>query len=225
MTDTDKAPVKAVIFDFGGVFTTSPVENFARFERENGLPEKFIGGVIKNNHHTNAWARFERSEIGLDDFDQLFAAETKSAGFEITGKTLIGLLSLNFHEPMIKALIAVKKAGFITGCITNNLPNLDSKAMIAATGERAKVEEIYTHFDHIIESSKAGVRKPEPRIYEMMLEALNLPPTACVFIDDLGINLKPAKEMGMRTIKAPIGDVRPAIKELADVIGLDILRH
>ena len=213
---------KAVIFDFGGVFTTSPVANFAIYEREHGLPEKYIGGVIKANHHHNAWAKFERSEIDLDTFDRLFAEETRAAGFEISGRTLVGLLSLTFQEPMIDALVAVKSAGFKTGCITNNLPDFDSAAMIAAEEKKSEVDRIFAHFDHVIESSKAGIRKPEPRIYEMMCAALDTPAHACIFIDDLGINLKPAQEMGMRTIKAPIGDIGPAIDELAALTGLTL---
>jgi len=215
------ATLSAVIFDFGGVFTTSPVENFTVFEREHGLPDKFIGSVIKDNHHENAWARYERAEIGLEEFDALFAAESKAAGFEIPGATLIGLLSLTFKPAMIDALERVKAAGFKTGCITNNLPKVDSKAMLAAEEKREEVERIFSNFDHIIESSKAGVRKPEPRIYQMMCEALSVAPPECIFIDDLGINLKPAQAMGMRTIKAPMGDPSPAIEELRAALGLD----
>lgn len=212
--------VEAVIFDFGGVFTTSPVENFARFERERGLPEKFIGGVIKNNHHTNAWAQFERAEISLDAFDAAFAAETKAAGFEIRGRALVALLALTLRPPMIDALRRVRAAGFKTGCITNNLPDFDSAAMIADAEKAGQAKEILALFDHVIESSKAGVRKPEPRIYEMMCEALGVAPAACVFLDDLGINLKPARAMGMATIKVPLGDVSPAIAELEALLNL-----
>ncbi len=214
------APIEAVIFDFGGVFTTSPVQNFARYERANGLPERFIGGVIKQNHHANAWAQFERAEIDIDEFSRLFAQETRAAGHEISGETLVGLLAVSFNPEMIEALSRIKRAGYKTGCITNNLPRIDSKAMLAADQSREQVERIFADFDHIIESSKAGVRKPEPRIYEMMCEALGVAPPACVFIDDLGINLKPAKAMGMTTIKAPIGDVGPAISELQAILGL-----
>lgn len=210
----------AVIFDFGGVFTTSPVENFAVFEREHGLPERFIGGVIKANHHTNAWARYERAEIGIAEFDGLFASESRAAGFEIAGRTLVGLLALHFRPKMIEALARVKKAGFKTGCITNNLPELDNAAMLAKSEARERIKAIYANFDRIIESSKAGVRKPEPRIYEMMCEALAVAPADCVFLDDLGINLKPAREMGMTTIKVPYGDVRPAIAELQTLLGV-----
>ena len=212
----------AVIFDFGGVFTTSPVQNFAAFERKHKLPERFIGSVIKTNIHDNAWARFERAEITLADFDEAFAAESKQAGFEIRGATLISLLSLHFMPEMIEALARVKQAGYKTGCITNNLPKIDSKAMLAAEENRESVERIYANFNHVIESSKAGVRKPEPRIYEMMCTALGVAPSACIFLDDLGVNLKPAKAMGMTTIKVPFGDVAPAIDELALLLNLPL---
>lgn len=212
--------IEAVIFDFGGVFTSSPVENFARFEREHGLQEKFIGGVIKTNHHANAWAQFERAEITLDDFDTAFAAETRAAGFEIAGRTLVSLLALNLYPAMAEALVRVKAAGLKTGCITNNLPQFDSAAMVAQAEKAGEVKSILANFDHVIESSKAGVRKPEPRIYEMMCEALAATPEACVFLDDLGINLKPARAIGMTTIKVPMGDVTPAIDELGALLGV-----
>ncbi len=133
---------EAVIFDFGGVFTTSPVQNFAAFEREHQLPERFIGSVIKTNHHDNAWARFERAEITLEEFDEAFAAETREAGFEIRGKTLVGLLRLHFNHDMIAALAAVKNTGYKTGCITNNLPKIDSKGMLAPEESRETVNRI-----------------------------------------------------------------------------------
>lgn len=211
---------EAVIFDFGGVFTTSPVQNFAVFEREHSLPERFIGSVIKTNMHDNAWARFERAEMTLEEFDAAFAEESRTAGFEIRGATLIDLLKLHFNHEMIGALARVKEAGYKTGCITNNLPKIDSKGMLAPGENRETVERIHANFDHIIESSKAGVRKPEPRIYEMMCEALGVTPATCIFLDDLGVNLKPARGMGMTTIKVPFGDVAPAIDELSTLLGL-----
>lgn len=215
---------KAVIFDFGGVFTTSPVQNFAAFEREHSLPERFIGGVIKTNMHDNAWAKFERAEIDIEAFDKAFAEESKTAGFEIRGKTLVSLLSLTFNHGIIDALKAVKQAGYKTGCITNNLPKIDSKGMLAPDEKQEIVETIHANFDHIIESSKAGVRKPEPRIYEMMCEALDVAPEACIFLDDLGVNLKPAKAMGMTTIKVPFDGVNPAIDELSRLLDLRLSR-
>lgn len=210
----------AVIFDFGGVFTTSPVERFAAFEQAYGLPDRFLGTVIKTNHHENAWAQYERAEIDLEAFDHLFAEETRRAGYEVSGRKLVSLLSLTLRPTMIAAPSRVKAGGYKTGCITNNLPALEPTAMLAADQNRAQAKSLFEQFDHVIESSKAGVRKPEPRIYEMMIEALAVPAAACVFLDDLGINLKPARDLGMTTIKVPLGDVEPAIDELSALLGL-----
>lgn len=215
------ADIRAVIFDFGGVFTTSPIENFAAFERANGLPERFLGEVIRVNHHTNAFARFERAEIDLDSFDGAFAEETRAAGFEVSGRTLVGLLEVQLKPEMARAFERVIAAGYKTGCITNNMP-ADSGRDMAAGAARDEVARLFSLFDHVIQSSTAGVRKPEPPIYEMMCAALDVAPVQCVFLDDLGINLKPAQAMGMRTIKVPFGDVRPAITELSALLGIKL---
>lgn len=211
---------KAVIFDFGGVFTTSPVENFAAYEKRHGLPDRFIGGVIRSRLHDGAFARFERGEIGMEEFDGLFAAETRAAGFEIRGAEFATLLDVALKPEMVATLARVKRCGFKTGCITNNFPSMESDGSPRMEERAAELKRIFDDFDHVIESSKVGVRKPEPRIYEMMLEALTLPAAACIFIDDLGVNLKPAREMGMTTIRAPFGDVAPAIAELSALLSL-----
>lgn len=213
---------EAVIFDFGGVFTTSPVENFAVYEEKHGLPHRFIGGVIKARLHDGAFARFERGEIGLDAFDALFAEETRAGGHEIRGRDFVPLLDVTLKPEMIAALGAVKRAGLKTGCITNNFPTVESDGSPRRESRKADLAAVFSDFDHIIESSKAGVRKPEPRIYEMMLEALALPAASCIFLDDLGVNLKPARDMGMTTIKVPFGDVRPAISELERLLSLSL---
>lgn len=211
---------RAVIFDFGGVFTSSPVEMFAEYERENSLPEKFIGGVIKTNHLNNAWARYERSEMSRDEFNTAFALETSAAGFEISGETLLSLLRLQLKPIMIDALQLVKGHGYKTGCITNNLPDFSSTAMVAKQSGEKIARQLMSSFDKIIESSKAGVRKPQPEIYMMMCDKLEVTPHQCIFLDDLGINLKPAKALGMTTIKVPFGDVSPAVKELMSLLDL-----
>ena len=213
--------IEAVIFDYGGVFITSPVVGFARFERENGLPEKFIGGVIKNNLNEGAFAKFERSEIDFARFDIEFAKETRDAGFEISGKTFLSLLhGSQFHENMVAAFEACKAAGLKTGCITNNLP-LDALDW-GVEKDTARHQQIFASFDYVIESAKAGVRKPEPVIYEMICDALSVQPEFCVFLDDLGVNLKPAKAMGMKTIKVPLDDVQPAIDELVALTNIKV---
>jgi putative hydrolase of the HAD superfamily len=206
--------VEAVIWDFGGVLTTSPFEAFARFESERGLPADIIRRTNAANHWENAWAQFERAEVDIETFDQLFAAESLALGAEVRGKDVLPLLSGDLRPEMVEALRRVKSR-FKTGCITNNLP---ANAIGSRSGRSLYVAEVMALFDHIIESAKIGLRKPDPRIYQMMVDALGVDPKRCVYLDDLGVNLKPAREMGMITIK--VISARQAIEELAAATGL-----
>jgi putative hydrolase of the HAD superfamily len=196
------------------VLTTSPFAAFARFEAERGLPAGIIRRTNAANTLENAWAKFERAEIGIEAFDQLFAAESALLGAEVRGKDVLPLLSGDLRPAMVAALRRVK-ASFKTGCITNNLP---ANAIGSTSGRTLYVAEVMALFDHIIESAKIGLRKPDPRIYRMMVEALGVDPAACVYLDDLGVNLKPAREMGMTTIK--VVDPVQAIVELEAATGL-----
>ncbi|HWA29819.1 MAG TPA: HAD-IA family hydrolase, partial [Rhizomicrobium sp.] len=193
--------IEAVIWDFGGVFTTSPFEAFARYERENDLPENLIRRINSENHLTNAWARFERAELTLDEFDKAFADEALVMGHYVPGKDIIGLLSGDFRPEMIEALRRIKTK-YKTGCITNNVP---ANMTGSNEGRTLYAKDVMALFDHVIESAKTGIRKPDPRIYEMMCEALSVKPDACIYLDDLGVNLKPARAMGMETIKVESG--------------------
>src|SRR3977135_10049 len=206
--------VEAVIWDFGGGLTTSPFEAFARFEIERGLPADIIRRTNASNHWENAWAKFERAEVGLEIFDQLFAEESLALGAEVRGKDVLPLLSGDLRPEMVDARRVVKSR-FKTGCITNNLP---ANAIGSGGGRSMYVAEVMALFDHIIESAKIGLRKPDPRIYRMMTEALGVDPRACVYLDDLGVNLKPAREMGMTTIK--VLNAAQAITELEAATGL-----
>ncbi|MEH2480242.1 putative hydrolase of the HAD superfamily [Nitrobacteraceae bacterium AZCC 2146] len=208
--------IEAVIWDFGGVITTSPFEAFARYEAERGLPADIIRRTNAENHFENAWAQFERAEVDIDAFDALFAAESKALGAEVRGRDVLPLLSGDIRPEMVEALRRVK-ARFKTGCITNNLP---ANAMGSTSGRSLYVAEVMVLFDHVIESAKIGLRKPDPRIYRMMLEALSVDPRNCVYLDDLGVNLKPAREMGMTTIK--VTSAKQAIAELEAATGLKL---
>jgi putative hydrolase of the HAD superfamily len=208
--------IEAVIWDFGGVLTTSPFEAFTRFETDRGLPADIIRRTNASNHWENAWAKFERAEVDIDTFDHLFATESLALGAEVRGKDVLPLLSGELRPEMVEALRRVK-AKFKTGCITNNLP----ANSIGSTGGRSLyVAEVMALFDHVIESAKIGLRKPDPRIYRMMVEALKVDPKNCVYLDDLGINLKPARELGMTTIK--VLNASQAIDELEAVTGLSL---
>jgi putative hydrolase of the HAD superfamily len=208
--------IEAVIFDFGGVLTSSPFEAFTRFETERGLPVDIIRRTNAANHLENAWAKFERAEVDIDAFDRLFAEESRALGAEVRGRDVLPLLQGDLRPEMVEALKRIK-AQFKTGCITNNLP---ANAIGSMTGRSLYVAEVMVLFDHVIESAKIGLRKPDPRIYQLMVETLKVDPTNCVYLDDLGVNLKPAREMGMTTIKVANG--AQAIAELEAATGLKL---
>lgn len=207
--------IRAVIFDFGGVFTSSPFEAFNRYERERGFPQDLIRRINSTNHLENAWARFERAEVDLNGFDTAFAAEAKAFGYELPGRDVIPLLSGDVRPEMVEALRRIK-ARFKTGCITNNVPSM--QAVGADRPDNLYRREIVEMFDEMIESSKLGIRKPDPRIYELMCEKLGVAPEESVYLDDLGGNLKPARAMGMITIKVESGP--QAITELEAITGM-----
>jgi putative hydrolase of the HAD superfamily len=208
--------IEAVIWDFGGVLTTSPFEAFARFETERGLPAGLIRRTNAANHLENAWAKFERAEIDIDAFDELFAAESRALGAEVRGRDVLPLLAGELRPEMVEALKRIS-ATLKTGCITNNLP---ANAIGSLGGRSFYVAEVMALFDHVIESAKIGLRKPDPRIYRMMVETLGVDPKACVYLDDIGVNLKPAREMGMATIK--VIDATQAIIALETATGLGL---
>jgi putative hydrolase of the HAD superfamily len=208
--------IAAVIWDFGGVLTTSPFDAFERFEIERGLPAGIIRRTNATNHWENAWAKFERAEVDLEAFDRLFAAESLALGAEVRGKDVLPLLSGDLRPEMLEALRRVT-AKFKTGCITNNLP---ANAIGSAGGRSLYIAEVMALFNHVIESAKIGLRKPDPRIYQMMVEALDVDPRHCVYLDDLGVNLKPARDMGMTTIK--VIDAPQAIAELEAATKLSL---
>lgn len=192
--------LQAVIWDFGGVLTSSPFEAFTRYEEKKGLPKDFVRSVNAVNIQENAWAKLERSEVNADEFDVLFRDESRALGHEIPGKDILGLLSGSVRPSVVNAL-KVCKSKVKVGCITNNAPVGKGAGMSSDANKAAQVSEIMKLFDHVIESSKLGIRKPDPRIYALMCEALDVDPARCVYLDDLGINLKPARAMGMHTIK------------------------
>ena len=210
--------IEAVIWDFGGVFTTSPFEAFNRYEASRGIPLDHIRTVNANNPHENAWALFERSEIDAAGFDRLFAAESRALGQDVRGADVLPLLSGDVRPAMVAALRACKQR-FKVGCITNNVMTGSGAGMASTSQKAAAVAEIMLMFDAVIESSKVGVRKPDPRIYQMMCELLAVSPGACVYLDDLGINCKPAAQLGMTAIK--VENEAQALADLARVTGLE----
>ena len=209
---------RAVIWDFGGVITSSPFDAFNGYEAERGLPRNIIRSINAINSDSNAWARLERSEIDGAEFDAAFAAEAAALGHDIRGSAVLALLSGAVRPRMVAALDACRAAGLMLGCITNNAPVGQGAGMARDQATSDTVAAILARFDHVIESSKAGVRKPDPRIYAMMVDALAVAPEACIYLDDLGINCKPAAAMGMTAIKV-IGEAQ-ALEDLGRLLGM-----
>jgi len=207
-------PLTAVLWDFGGVILSSPFEAFNRYEDEHGLPRDFIRGVNATNPHHNAWAHLERSDITAEQFDVEFGDESEALGHRVGGADVLGLLSGYVRPDMVELLDRVKRAGYRVACLTNNI--VSEQEDRSDRGE--EVAAIMARFDVVVESSKVGVRKPEPRFYEIACELLGVVPQECVFLDDLGINLKPAAAMGMTTIKVLTAE--QAIADLESLLSL-----
>jgi putative hydrolase of the HAD superfamily len=216
-SERNEAMFQAVIFDFGGVITESPFEAFNKLEHARGLPKDFIRKINATNPHANAWAKFERAEISPAEFDITFAEEARANGFELNGRDVIACLQGAVRPTMLEALRRIA-AKFKTGCITNNVKS-ENKSSNPWSNNRG-IDEAMSLFQHVIESSKVGIRKPDPRIYRMMTDALAVEPARCIYLDDLGINLKPARELGMTTIK--VETAPPAIAALEGHLGLTL---
>lgn len=208
-----------VIFDFGGVITSSPFEAFNRMETERGLPHNLVRQINSLNPDGNAWALFERAEIDAARFDLLFAEEAKSLGHDLPGRDVLALLSGDIRPAMVAALDRLKADGFRIGCITNNVPSGKGPGMAGTNEKAAAVAAIMAKFDHVVESSKAGIRKPDPAIYRMACEALGVEPAECVYLDDLGINCKPASMLGMHAIKVTSGE--QALADLGKALAME----
>ena len=198
---------KAVLWDFGGVIFTSPFESFNIYESANGLPVDFIRTLNSTNPDTNAWAQFERNELSVDQFAEAFQAEALAAGHSLDAVAVLTALRGEVREEMLRAIDSIKASGVLNAGLTNNFSPMDPHPWLEK-------------FDFIIESSKAGVRKPDPRFYEIACEALGVSPTDCVFLDDLGVNLKPAKAMGITTIKVVNPDA--ALAELSEHLEMEL---
>jgi putative hydrolase of the HAD superfamily len=209
------SPIKAALFDFGGVISTSPFDGFARYEREQGLPSGFLRGLNATNHDTNAWARHERNEVTFDEFCDHYEAEALAAGWKIDAREVMACLAGDIRPEMIQAIERCHER-LKTALITNNVATMTD----GSDGGDTMLTVVDGLFDVVVESSKTGLRKPDPRIYELTCELLGVDASEIVFLDDLGINLKPAAQMGMTTIK--VVDLDGALGELEAAVGFRV---
>ena len=210
---------KAVLWDFGGVVTTSPFAAFRRYEAAHNLPKDFIRTINATNSDTNAWAQLESNRISVDAFDLKFAEEAQARGHRLAGKGVLALLSGDIRPDMVRAL-AIIKQNYIIGCITNNVKAGAGPGMAVDKARAEQINKIMAMFETVIESSRIGIRKPDPRIYAMACKTLNLQADEVIYLDDLGINLKPAKTLGMTTIKVVSSD--QAIDDLEALLKIKL---
>jgi len=202
--------IEAVLFDYGGVLSTSPFEAFTRHERDRGLPDGFIRSLNTTNPDDNAWARLERNELDFDQFCTAFEEEARAAGGTVDARVLFGSFTGEIRPQMVEAVRRCR-ARFKTGLLTNNF------VTGVTTGDRPEILDL---FDAVVASSAVGVRKPDPRFYLLACEVLDIEPATAVFLDDLGVNLKPARDLGMRTIK--VTDPAEAVRQLEQVVGISL---
>jgi putative hydrolase of the HAD superfamily len=200
------------LFDFGGVISSSPFEAFAHLEADLGLPTDFIRTVNATNPDANAWAQLERGEVDVETFGSLWSAEARTQGCELDGRLVLERLAGEIRPQMVAAIRACGTV-YKTACLTNNFTRAEAVLSVEVAG-------VYALFDLVLESRVLGVRKPDPRFYELACEALDVKPDECVFLDDLGVNLKPARALGMHTIK--VTDPAAALASLGELLGLEL---
>jgi epoxide hydrolase-like predicted phosphatase len=206
-------PIRAVIFDLGGVVMPSPLDVFRAYEARHGLPHRFISDVVVAGGDHGAWSRLERGELDPDGFATAFEAECANAGGQVSVPALLEAIAAgpDPHPEMLDALRRIRARGLLTAALTNNWATRD--------GDRSgtRVAGLGSYFDVVVESAVEGLRKPDPRIYELTCARLDVGPDEAVFLDDLGVNLKSARALGMTTIK--VSDVQGALDELASILG------
>lgn len=203
-------PFEAVLFDFGGVLSSSPFDAFERYERAHGLPHGFIRSINATDPADNAWARLERNEVDFDQFCDAFEAEAAHAGGRVDARALFATMPGELRSDMVEAVRRCRMH-LKTGLLTNNF---------VVPLRTSAHEDVLEYFDVVIESAVVGLRKPDPRFYLLACEALGITPAQAVFLDDLGVNLKPARELGMLTIK--VSDVARALIHLEDAVGFPV---
>ena len=213
--------IRAVFWDFGGVITTSPFDSFNIYEESQNLPKDLIRTINSTNPDNNAWAKLERSEIDQEEFDSLFKVESQQFGHSVPGKQVLALLKGQIRPEMVKALREIKDK-LIQGCLTNNIQSTEDQELetdnAAISGTH---KEIMGLFDFVFESSKENVRKPDPKFYQLACKRGKVNPNEVIFLDDLGINLKPAKALGMKTIK--VVRAEDALQDLQDLLDFPII--
>ena len=208
----------SIFWDFGGVITSSPFEAFNKYEKAKNLPENFLRKVNSTNPRVNAWALLEQSKISLTEFDDLFFKESSDLGYPVKGSEVLSLLEGNLRPKMIEVIKKLKNLGFIQACLTNNF--IPTNELQPDMTDQEEKNNILNLFDYVFESKELGLRKPDQEFYDYVMAEVKISPEKIIFLDDLGINLKPAKLMGITTIK--VISESQARDELESILGITL---
>jgi len=210
----------AVVFDLGGVVLGSPLHAIRRYETELGLPHNSINRVVADTAPHGAWSRLERGELSMEAFFADFESDCLSAGLEICARTMFEQMGEESkpRPAMIHAISEIRERGLRVGALTNNWASADGAGEGAAPDDGTRA--LRGHFDVFIESCVVGMRKPDPRIYQLACKQLEAEPHATVFLDDIGSNLKSARELGLHTIKVDTPEA--ALAELEAALGFPL---
>lgn len=205
--------IEAVVFDVGGVVIESPLRAIARYERDHALAPDAINRAVVASGEAGAWARLERGELTLPTFYAPFEADCRAYGIEVSAARLMDYVAeARVARPrMLEAVRRIRGRGLRVAALTNNW---------VTNGTWDHVASVHAHFDVVVESRVVGLRKPNPQIYELVCRRLGVEPARVAFLDDIGRNLKPARALGMRTIK--VDDPDAALRELGEILGLDL---
>jgi putative hydrolase of the HAD superfamily len=216
-TTSERPAIRAVFFDVGGVLVDSPFSAFADYEASAGLPAGALRALNQRDADRNAWACAERGEIDRDEFFARFEAEARALGHTVDARALFALMTVAVRPAMIDLLKRLR-GRYILACLTNNMRVGYGAVMNASPERAAEIRAMFGLVDHVIQSCEIGARKPEPAFYRIACERTGVAPHEAVFLDDLGINLKPARALGMHTIK--VDEPGQAIAAVEALLGL-----
>lgn len=205
--------LRAVIFDLGGVILDSPLHAIARFERDQNIESGAINRIVVATGPGGAWARLERGELSMEEFFDAFEADCDAAGWRLSARDLMERIGETAapRPRMLEAVRRIRARGLCAAALTNNW-----------VGDETGTDSLKPHFDVFVESSVLRLRKPDPRIYRHACATIGIQPSEAVFLDDIGRNLKTARELGMATIK--VDDPDQALRDLEQLLGFELIR-
>jgi putative hydrolase of the HAD superfamily len=204
--------ITTVISDFGGVLTSPLIQSFIAYQEETGIDFRQFGeamGRILERDGKHPLYELECGRISEREFYALLEAELEG-GVSLADFHERYFANLHPNEPMIEYMRSLRGRGFRMAILTNNVREWEPLW-------RAKIPAIDEIFEEIVDSAFVGMRKPDPRIYELTLERLGgVPAAECAFVDDVDVNCAAAREFGMNAVQ--FHDAGQAIAELEELL-------